>query len=168
MARRWEMIQQKVQMTPEQASQLKPSYEQYMKDERAAMKTNRENFLALLTPEQREQARQNREDRMTARKNRRQQQPGPEASPAPEARKPHARIQLTDTQKAQIKDLRQKNLAQAKARREQFVSQASGVLSAEQVTRLREALEPKRTHSRKQHGRTKRQDAQVAPTEPTH
>lgn len=141
-AKRFERIQQRLNLTPDQASRLKPIYDRYVQQREADVQANRDKVRSVLTPEQQAQLDQAKAQRKAAR-----------ASGQTMERGKFPRLNLTDEQKAQLKALRQSSMEQAKSERQQFLAQAGAVLNAEQTAQLTRMMSHRHGRCHGRHGK---------------
>jgi Spy/CpxP family protein refolding chaperone len=136
-------MKKQLNLSQDQVNQLKP----ILAAQRDARKQQHEafaqQFRGILTPEQ-----QAKLDQMKAQREAYRQNKDWEG-----ARKSHhngfASLNLTDAQKAQVKQIREQMRPQMQANREQFRSQVEGVLNADQKAKFEQML----AQRQQQHGR---------------
>lgn len=160
--KKWQRMVDRLHLTPDQQTRLQPIVTAHQERLKAQREQTKAQMTAVLTPEQRARF----EQLMAERKSRRQAQgQGSGTAAGTEGRGRDSKgkgllrsLNLTDTQKTQLKQMRQESKAARNAEQQQFVAQVEAILTPEQ----RAQFEQMRAH-RRDGGNTERPQERETP-----
>lgn len=138
----WQRVVQKLDLTAEQQTQLKPVFEARTQQMKAHREARRTQMDSILTDEQKARLEKIKADRKAAR----------EKGEKIDFRSAWKSLNLTDEQKARMKTLRQQNREQMKAEHQQFVARVESMLNPTQKAAFEEMMtrRGKRQHKNQQ------------------
>lgn len=125
-------------LTDEQAQRLEPMLKAYRAQRKQHAAEAKEQRTSILTPEQRAQVEQSRQERSSHKGG---------ASPAPSGQgKRGSHLNLTDAQKTQMRELRERGKATRAADQQALFAQTRTVLNPDQETRFEQMMAHPRSH----------------------